>query len=189
MQLEADKRLSKEERRVQILDAAMDVFIAKGFSNSTTLEIAKAAGISEVTLFRYFSSKKEIFLEGIEPILFGSLKKALDTSKSYSMAEKVEYMLTERISYISMHREVIKLILKEAALLKELGSESFIEKTIQLMKSLLSQTGIKLDNEDFTLRLLMGSILSFLYMPEDNETSIKKYVSKVTSILLDEIKN
>lgn len=182
--MEIDKRMNKEERRQQILDAAMNVFKEKGFSSSTTIEIAKAAGISEVTLFRYFKSKKDIFLEGIEPFLFGSLKKALDISKNYSMKEKLEYVLTERISYISQHREVIKLILKEAALLKELDNESFIEKILQLIKNMLSQTGISLDNEDFALRLLMGSILSFLYMPEVDEASIKEYVSNVTSIIL-----
>lgn len=184
--LETDRRMSKDERRNQILDSAMKIFTEKGYANSTTLEIAKAAGISEVTLFRHFSSKKEIFLEGIEPILFGSLKKALDNSNGRILEEKLLYMLTERISYISEHREIIKLILKEASLLKEVDNEGFIERTLQLIKNMLKEIGVTLDNENFTLRLLMGSILSFLYMPEDNEVIIKDYVTKITLILLEE---
>lgn len=184
--METDKRMSRDERRIQILESAMKVFTEKGYANSTTLEIAKSAGISEVTLFRYFSSKKEIFLEGIEPILFGSLKKALDNSNGCSLEEKLVYMLTERINYISEHREIIKLILKEASLLKEVDNEGFIERTLQLIKNMLKEIGVTLDNEDFTLRLLMGSILSFLYMPEDNEVIIKGYVKKMASILLKE---
>ena len=50
-------RMNREDRRAQILDAAMSVFVEKGFTASTTLEIAKAANISEVTLFRHFASK------------------------------------------------------------------------------------------------------------------------------------
>ena len=50
------RRLSKEERRLQILTAAKKVFIEKGFAGTTTAEIAKAADISEVTLFRNFQN-------------------------------------------------------------------------------------------------------------------------------------
>lgn len=186
--METGKKMNKEERRRQILDAAMVVFTEKGYSSSTTTEISKAAGISEVTLFRYFSSKQEIFLEGIRPILFGTLEKTIDISNNYSPVEKLEYILTERISFISQHYEIVRLILKEAPLLKELGNESFIETILKLIKNMLSKIGIMLNNEEFVLRLLMGSILSFLYMPDNNEISIKNYISKVTSMLLNEMK-
>ena len=39
--------MKKEERRKQILDAAMTVFVEKGFKGSTTQEIAKAAKITK----------------------------------------------------------------------------------------------------------------------------------------------
>ena len=182
------KRMNKEERRRQILDAAMTVFIEKGYSSSTTVEIAKAAGISEVTLFRYFSSKQEIFLEGTRPILLGILEKTIDTYSNLTSEEKLEYILTERISFISRNYEIVKLILKEVAFLKELGNENFIERILQLIKNMLGQIGITLNNEKFVLRLLMGSILSFLYMPDNDEISIKNYISKVTLMLLNEMK-
>ncbi len=50
--------MTREERRKQILESALKVFIEKGYNGSTTLDIAKKADISEVTLFRYFDSKK-----------------------------------------------------------------------------------------------------------------------------------
>ena len=62
-------RLSKEERQAQIIEAAMELFIEKGYKSTTTFEIADAAGISEVTLFRNFDSKKDIFLMGVIPVL------------------------------------------------------------------------------------------------------------------------
>ncbi|MBK5241482.1 TetR family transcriptional regulator [Clostridium sp.] len=39
------KRINKEDRMKQILEAAMTAFVEKGFNASTTLEIAKAAEI------------------------------------------------------------------------------------------------------------------------------------------------
>ena len=63
---ETSQRLSRDDRREQIIQAALLVFIEKGYASTTTSEIAKTAGISEVTLFRNFTSKREIFYAGIE---------------------------------------------------------------------------------------------------------------------------
>lgn len=44
----------------QILEAAREVFLQKGFGGST-LEIAQRAGISEASIFKRFSTKEELF--------------------------------------------------------------------------------------------------------------------------------
>ena len=77
----------------------MKVFVEKGFKGSTTIEIAKAADISEVTLFRYFKSKQEIFLQGIEPILFNTLEGSLNSEYAESSGAKLENILYQ-ISFI-----------------------------------------------------------------------------------------
>lgn len=178
------KRMSKKERRKQILDAAMGVFVEKGYSGSTTSEIAKAADISEVTLFRYFSSKQEIFLEGIRPILLSTLEESINISNTLSAKEKLEYILSERIRLISQNYEVIKLILMEAPLLSQWGNENFMEKILEMLRNLIHEVGIAKEDEEFTLRLLMGSILSFLFMPDQDEKNIKNYANKITTQIL-----
>lgn len=185
---DAAKRMNKEDRRKQILDAAMAVFTEKGFIGSTTLEIAKAADVSEVTLFRYFSSKQEMFLEGIEPILFSTLEGSINTSAELSAEAKLEYILYERISFISGNYKVVKLILTEAPLLSELGRESFMKRILQILEAMLIQIGVSVSDKEFTLRLLMGSILSFLYMPEPDEKVIKEYVGKMAALILKDKK-
>jgi len=47
-------------RREQILRAAEQVFAQKGFHTATMAEIAKSAGLSEPTLYEYFTSKEDI---------------------------------------------------------------------------------------------------------------------------------
>jgi AcrR family transcriptional regulator len=54
------KLSTAEERRASVLDAAMPIFAASGYAAST-LEIAKAAGISQAYLFRLFPTKAELF--------------------------------------------------------------------------------------------------------------------------------
>lgn len=50
----------------QILDAALDVMAAHGYVGATTRQIAAAAGINEVTLFRRFGSKQNLLNIAVE---------------------------------------------------------------------------------------------------------------------------
>ncbi len=49
-----------ERRRRQIVDAAVQLFIEKGFHKTTTRQIAKAAGFSIGSLYEYVASKEDI---------------------------------------------------------------------------------------------------------------------------------
>ena len=51
-----------DERREEILEAAGRVFAARGLHGTPTMEIAKAAGISQAYLFRLFPTKAELFI-------------------------------------------------------------------------------------------------------------------------------
>lgn len=177
-------RMNREDRRAQILDAAMSVFVEKGFTASTTLEIAKAANISEVTLFRHFASKQEIFLAGIEPILFNTLEGSISLSAHFSPREMLKNILFERINLISDNCQVIRLILSEAPLLSTLGAESFMNRIIRMLRDVLVLAGVHTQIETFALRILMGSILSFVYLPRTGEEDVKAYAGQVASIVL-----
>lgn len=55
-----------EARRDTILDAAQRVFAARGLHGTPTMEVAKAAGISQAYLFRLFPTKSELFSALVE---------------------------------------------------------------------------------------------------------------------------
>ncbi|TYP79302.1 TetR/AcrR family transcriptional regulator [Paenibacillus methanolicus] len=50
----------------KILKAAIDLIAEQGYDGTTTKEIAAAAGVSEVTLFRHFGSKQALLLAAFE---------------------------------------------------------------------------------------------------------------------------
>lgn len=66
---EVGKRLSSDERRRQILVAALAVFGARGYEGATTDEVARAAGVSQPYVVRLFGSKENLFLATIEDAL------------------------------------------------------------------------------------------------------------------------
>src|SRR5688572_4161008 len=55
-------RISSEERRDQLIDAAVTEFAATGFHATSTTAIAKRAGISQPYVYALFPNKHELFL-------------------------------------------------------------------------------------------------------------------------------
>ena len=53
----------REMRKEQILESALNVFKSTGLDGTTMDEIAKQADFGKATLYYYFSSKEEIFIE------------------------------------------------------------------------------------------------------------------------------
>jgi AcrR family transcriptional regulator len=59
----ARSRLTAEQRRGAILEAAKRVFGQAGYHEATTRDIASAAGISEALLYQHFAGKRKLFEE------------------------------------------------------------------------------------------------------------------------------
>jgi AcrR family transcriptional regulator len=56
------KRRPAEERRTQILEAALDCFASKGFHAATMDDLVRASGLSKGSLYWHFESKQDVFL-------------------------------------------------------------------------------------------------------------------------------
>jgi AcrR family transcriptional regulator len=56
-------RLSAEERRTAIVEAAKPLFARYGFAGTTTKQLARAAGVSEALVFQHFPSKAALYEE------------------------------------------------------------------------------------------------------------------------------
>ena len=57
----AKRERRKEARPGELLEAALDLFVEKGFAATRAEEVAARAGVSKGTLFLYFPSKEELF--------------------------------------------------------------------------------------------------------------------------------
>src|ERR1043166_6571608 len=58
-----ERRLSCAERKEAIVKAVLPVFARNGFANTTTKELASAAGVSEALLYKHFPSKDSLYAE------------------------------------------------------------------------------------------------------------------------------
>ncbi len=96
-----------EERKTQILKAALTCFARKGYHQTTMDDIVQEAGLSKGGVYWHFSSKKELFLELFESIVSDvgnlmsgvlasdasatdKLRSALDMFVTFSTAEEFQ---------------------------------------------------------------------------------------------------
>jgi TetR/AcrR family transcriptional regulator len=85
---EKRERLSGEERKAQIIDAALKFFSDKGFTGTRTKEIADFLGISETLIYLHFKSKEVLYRESLRT-LFGRHPVMPDIEQK--MAEKDDF--------------------------------------------------------------------------------------------------
>lgn len=112
-----DRRVAA--RRAQILLAAESVFAARGFHGATTREIARAADVSEGTLYNYFASKRDLFIglmASRTDELIGSIAEVHADSVEGAMVQ----LLAGQFTRMRTHRQ-FRLFLQEARLDPELN--------------------------------------------------------------------
>lgn len=102
------------DKTEQILNAAVKVFIKKGLQ-ATTQEIAKEAEVAEVTLFRKFASKQNLFITVIKNIL----EKQFDSHITMLAKEKdtesfLIKIIENRLEILSKNSSLVKMLISES---------------------------------------------------------------------------
>jgi TetR/AcrR family transcriptional regulator of autoinduction and epiphytic fitness len=127
------------DKRRQILDGALAVFMAHGFDAATMSDIAAAANVSKGTLYVYFEDKEHLFVALIEreresqkSAAFEALDDNLDIARALtSFGERLTCLLVSEFA-MSAHRIVIGV----AERMPELGREFYENGPMQGAKRL-----------------------------------------------------
>ena len=72
--LPSKRERRKEARPGELLDAALDLFVEKGFAATRAEEVAARAGVSKGTLFLYFQSKEDLFKAVVRQNISGHIQ-------------------------------------------------------------------------------------------------------------------
>ena len=92
-------RLSSEERREHVLDAAVQEFAAAGYHATSTTNIAKRAGISQPYIYALFPNKRDLFLavyrRACDDIRLAFLKEADETSDPQQALSRIADVYSE----------------------------------------------------------------------------------------------
>ena len=161
-------RLPREQRRAQILRAAASVFVEAGFDGTSMDDVARAAGVTRLIVYRIFESKFELYTAVLQQVM-DELVVRFGPNPQH-LAETVDAALTEptvarRVVEVGrLHPDAFRLLWRHAV-----NEPDFAE----------------LANE---FRLIIFSFAEWLIAPVIAEGPLRRWASRaVTSYLYEGI--
>ena len=123
----ADRSLPAAPTEVQtrILGAALELFADRGFSATTTADIARVAGVAEKTIFAHFKTKENLFERTLTPATIDLLIPELAAPGNAiprelrTLHEFLSTLVRDRVELFARHPAKFKLILHELILRPE----------------------------------------------------------------------
>jgi AcrR family transcriptional regulator len=117
-----------ERRREEILDAAARLFAERGYSETDTQVLAEELGVGKGTLYRYFPSKRELFLAAADRVM-RRVRQHID-ERLAGVEEPLERIRTgvrAFLGYCSQHPEYVELLVQERAQFKDRKKPTYFE--------------------------------------------------------------
>ncbi len=183
------KEQMTETRRTQILLGAAQVFAEKGFHKATTKKIAKAAGISEGTIYNYFDNKRELLVAMIEFISMQSLKNILGGELPQDPHELFTLILRDRQQLIQGYGYLLAPVVAEIFADTELREELYQKVVIPISSHLEKYIQTQIDVGQFrqldpviATRTIMGAMLLNFALKLTNLDSRYGYFSDDTIV-------
>lgn len=203
--LEETRQTKKQtDKLTQIDNAAIELFSEKGFSNTSTKEIAIKAQVAEGTIFKHYGTKENLLLNILLKfikVLIPAIKKDMIhklEKQNFSSAESfIQYFIKDRINFIQDNTEIFKVFIKEIvyneSLRKNLISLHFEDVKSMFFRyfDMFKEKGelAEIDNE-IIIKLLLKIVLSeaiWLFALSDNYKSLD--IEKLTMELTYEFLN
>jgi len=127
------RRRRKDARPAELLEAALTLFVEKGFAATRSEEVAKAAGVSKGTLYLYFPSKEELLKAVIQHFLGAEIEAGVQEAAAADgpTAQALEQLLVTwwtRV-YEGPASGVFKLVITEIRNFPEIG-EFWVERVV-----------------------------------------------------------
>jgi AcrR family transcriptional regulator len=107
-------------RQDEILDVAAKLFANRGYSQTDTQVLADEVQVGKGTLYRYFSSKEDLFLAAVDRVM----RRLLETVESRVGAikdplERIEKAIRTYLAFFADNPEFVELLIQERAHFKD----------------------------------------------------------------------
>lgn len=172
--------MRKEETSEKILVAAMTLFSQRGYNTVTTKEIAQEAGISEMTLFRHFESKRNLFEKAYDKYLFSPKFKSFFNSLEWDLEKDMLKFSSIYQEILTKNEKIILMHIQDREILSDFDSPMFkFPNDVRILLSnyfnKMTQKGIVKENpEVIAVNFLATNLGLFLFF-----TFLGKYLTDI----------
>src|SRR5216684_8702224 len=132
-------RLPRHERRRQLLDAALEMFVSQGYHAAAMDEIAERAGVSKPVLYQHFPGKLELYLalldESVEA-LTDTVRAALESTTDNK--QRVTATFTAFFDFVGSTGQAFRLVF-ESDLRNERAVRERLDSTMRVCAEMVSE--------------------------------------------------
>ncbi len=176
----------------KIIEASIKVFTEHGYLGSTTKEIALTASVSEMTLFRKFQSKQNLFNVMIKSTLGRELSDVTEFNLGSSLEDLIEKLLHSRLMIISSNISLVRMMIQESIQGRVPFELDYISQIARNLKETL-QKYQELHQRSSRLSLdaiISGILLQYAIMTPDIQYHLKSEKEQKTYVdsLISQIK-
>lgn len=139
-------QILKEEIRVNILDAALEVFYEKDFLNASIREIAKKAHITPGLIYTYYENKEKLFEAVVNPVLIDWKNTVLSVSNDRKADSIHENEIEFIVNLFEYRRQFIILLDKSEGTPFETEKSKIIGLIEKHLSIVWQQNGRKFDS-------------------------------------------
>lgn len=111
-----------EQRREAILASATLLFARHGYAETEVEWIAQDLGLSKGTVYRYFSTKQELFLAAVDYGL-NRLRKQIDHVEAADPLAKLEKAIAAYLAFFRANPAVVELLIQERAAFRDRNTQ------------------------------------------------------------------
>ncbi|MFT9849167.1 TetR/AcrR family transcriptional regulator [Aneurinibacillus sp. REN35] len=188
-----------EKRREQIIEAAVELFVSKGFHKTTTREISRASGFSIGTLYEYIESKEDVLYlvcdaihagveKGLQEVLVNGVNGAVMLKAAIEGFLRVMDQMQDRVLLIYQEIKSLPHDTMKYVLAKEEEITSFFEEILdrgRLDGSLrIDEHSIKLMAHNI---VVLGEMWTFRRWSLRKHYTLEEYIEMQTSLILREL--
>ncbi len=115
-------------RQEEILTQAARLFAERGYDNTDTTLLAETVGVGKGTVYRYFPSKRELFLAAADRVM-RMLRERVDARIAH-VCDPLEIIATgihEFLAFFAEHPGFVELLIQERALFRDRPLPTFLE--------------------------------------------------------------
>ena len=156
---------NKQQTRKAILEAALSLFTAKGYGETTIADLARTAGVGKGTIYSYFQGKSSIFLTFFEEQLevFQAAITGTDHG-SMPLLERLVAVYREEFRFIIRYPEFGRILMRETFFPRDLDPsllQRLDQRYIDLLVPMLHKAQERGElRRDLELTLVLGHIYS-----------------------------
>lgn len=114
-----------QDRREQILEAAVAVFAERGYQRATVKEIAARAGIAPGTIYLYFRNKRELLLALAETLIRRAADALLAPRSELDVESHLALILRDRLRFVRENQGLLRALATEIWTDRELAARFF----------------------------------------------------------------